>query len=267
MNAIQFWLFDTDIQIHRLLGDPDVRRAAEAMRTSLAPVAVTAFSRLEFKASYIQDLLLLWQKVRRSSAFEQVVYRVHNVGGRRASRMILQLTMLMKLDLTAPWPKVQGQLLTRLDSQVLLAWKRFTDSVDELLDELNCTRSSESPTVVKDCWRAAVPHCTDRNSSCEIARFMKSHISELKKLVATLESAGPISDELQVIREVAKEIVRTGRYKRGSRRCRSFGDLLIALHAMGCKGLLSSNKKEHDLLSHGLGYVFQEFPYASLRMK
>ncbi|MFH0899702.1 MAG: hypothetical protein V2A73_03640 [Pseudomonadota bacterium] len=73
------------------LGDDRVRTEAEKLRGDLAPVSVSAFSLVEFKGSYIQDLVLLRRKVADSLSLKESFHRVQATGGRKASRMLAML--------------------------------------------------------------------------------------------------------------------------------------------------------------------------------
>ena len=87
LDSADAWLLDTDIQIHRLGIDGGLRTAAEDKRKSRAPVAVTAYSLLEFKGNYIADLILLQRKIRDSLEMEEVFARVQASGGRKQTLM------------------------------------------------------------------------------------------------------------------------------------------------------------------------------------
>jgi hypothetical protein len=262
-----YWLFDTDVQIHRISGDPNVVAHAENLRTALAPVAAAAFSKLEFKGNYIQDLVLLARKVRDSSSISEALHRIVVSSDRARGLMIVQLAKLIELDLTRPWPEVQGILLTNLDSQVLISWRAFSEKVDMIYDPINCTRASESPAIVNDKWKVSIPLCTDKNTRCHIVEFFNSYKDELSNLATHLDSLTTCTDELEKIKKALVSIPRSGRLEWQTTPCRRLGDLIIGLHALSCKGLLSCNGREHSSLSEGLGYTFQQFPLASIRMK
>jgi hypothetical protein len=63
MTDKSFSIFDTDMHIFRNHPDVPVKDAAINMFESHRPTAMSAFSLLELKGNYIQDLILLRKKI------------------------------------------------------------------------------------------------------------------------------------------------------------------------------------------------------------
>ena len=76
MNKSNHTFFDTDLNIYRLDFDPPVRAAANAMFENNHPTAISAFSLVELKGNYIQNLILLHRKISNADSFERAVAKV-----------------------------------------------------------------------------------------------------------------------------------------------------------------------------------------------
>lgn len=270
MNNGNYNFLDTDLHIHRLDFDPSVRAAAEAVFTTNHPTAISAFSLVELKGNYIQNLILLHRKISDADSFEKAVAKIRNTGGRRSNLMLAQLMNLLggtEYQIN-PWSEARRQLVTYLDAQIEVGWEEFRWSIDRIFDDFKCTRAAEPPTDDGERWSASIPHCTEANTKCIVVNYMKIYVDDLKRLVDTLSLLDPtlMTQELRRIRDVAKETIQKTYPWKGTT-CRSVGDLLIALQSKVGNVLISSNYKEHAQMCTALGYTFKEFPVSSIRSK
>lgn len=265
----QQWLVDTDIQIHSLIGDKSVVDAVISLKNQHSPCALSAFSKVEFKGNVIQDLCLVVRKIKDSDSIAEAVQRILATGGRKTSRMFALLCQHFEMDFTRPWTQVQGQLMTILDSELFVLWKKFTNGITNILDEFNCSRAKEEPVFQGNVRNTSIPRCRLDNTNCSIRQFFNHHLDELKELNRYLSNipTGELTSELKVIVDVIEETITQGDFPWHGTTCRRIGDLLIALQSKQCEGLISSNKKEHALMHSSLGYSFIEFPVAKYRLK
>ena len=270
MSDDRYTFIDTDLLIHRLDFDPSVREAALAVFEDNRPTAVTAFTLVELKGNYIQDLILLRRKISDSDSFERAVARIRNAGGRRCFLMLAQFMdsiggVAYQIN---PWSEARSQILAYLDGQISASWEVFRVSIDRVFDDFRCTRATEPPTDDTGTWSATVPHCTASNVKCKIVDFMKKHSADLERLLQSLSSLNPtiMTDELRRIAKVAEQTTKKSFPWEGTT-CRSVGDLLIALQSKSGKAFVSSNYKEHGQMSVPLGYKFREFPISKIRSK
>jgi len=265
-----YTFLDTDLHIHRLDFDPSVRESANAEFEINHPTAISAFSLVELKGSYIQNLILLYRKISDADSFERAVAKIKNAGGRRPSLMLGQLMNLMggiNYQIN-PWLEARRQLLTYLDAQIEVSWEEFRSSVDQIFDDFKCTRAMEPPTDDGEHWSASVPNCSEGNTTCSVVNYMKAHLDDLKKLFAALTALNStlMTQELRRIKDVAVETLKN-KYPWKGTTCRLVGDLLIGLQSKSGKVLISSNYKEHAQMCTPLGYEFKEFPISSIRSK
>jgi hypothetical protein len=263
-----WWLFDTDMLLHSLSLDVAVRGSVENTRAESAPIAVSAFSQVELKGNYIQDLLLLRRKINDSDSLPNCVARIIATGGRRLARMFAQLAQLQSEADLSPgnWSTLKNKLVLLLDGQVPIVWNSVATSLGRIIDDFECDRAAEPPQVVGRDWTAIIPRCTVNNTTCSIVAFFDKHAKSLEKLDEALESLGVAKTaELERIHSVVKSTRLSGRYPWEGRTCRRIGDLLIGLQSKAGKGLISSNKAEHMAISEGAEYEFREFPIAKIR--
>ena len=268
MNAT---FFDTDMYIHKLSPDQPVREGAEKEFLANKPSAMSEFSIVEFKGNYIACLILLRRKIDDSDSLESAYSRVQNSGGRKAKLMLAQLfKWLGGIDFPVnPWDKAQNILLTYLDSQIEIVWESFLRSVDKIEKQFNCTRAKEEPQDNNGKWVATIPKCQTNNTKCKINKFIISFIKEIENLKFDLDTM-PLehkTNELEKIHGVLREIIHKQKFQWQGAACRQIGDLLIGLESKFGTGLISSNYREHSILSKPLGYIFKHFNISQIRSK
>ena len=268
MDAI---FLDTDMYIHRLSPDKPVRESAEKEFLNNKPSAMSEFSIVEFKGNYIACLVLLRRKINDSDSLESAYSRIINSGGRKAKLMLSQLFgWLGGLDFPVnPWAKAQNILLTYLDSQIAIVWQSFINSVDKIERQFDCSRAKEEPEDNNGKWSATIPKCKAVNAKCKINDFFSSFLDEIECLISGLYSlpSQKRTSELEKIEKIAKEIIRKKKFPWRGSNCRKVGDLLIGLESKSGIGLISSNYKEHSILSQYLGYTFNHFDVTAIRSK
>ncbi len=262
-------LVDTDIQIQRRIGDPAVRRAAESFCDERLPLAACEFSLVEFKGSYIQDLLLLRYKVHDSDSIAEALHRIINSSDRKRGRMLAHIAQMIELDLSSPWPGVKGILLATIDAQIATAWDDFADGLSEITRDFRCTRAEEAPKARGKGWDARIPRCRSLNTRCTIAEFMSARLPVLEEVTAVLDDLRPDqrTKELTRINSVARETISAGAYPWQGTTCRSVGDLLISLQSASHRALLTSNAREHVPLSKAVANEVDVFPVAEYKLK
>jgi hypothetical protein len=247
MNNYNF--FDTDMFIHMRDFDPSIRTAAENAFDQNHPSSISAFSLVELKGNYIQDLILLHRKVSDADCFERACARIRNSGGRRSYLMFAMLISWMKDFSPHPWNMARRGLLTYIESQLAITWQDIIQSVDRVFNDMSCTRAKEVPEDDDGTWKVSIPHCRQNNTDCNIVAFMKSFDSELRSLLAALNtlSSTVMTRELYKIKDIVKQTI-AGEYPWEGQTCRQVGDLLIGLQSKSGNKLISSNAKEHQQL-------------------
>jgi len=259
--------------LHRLSSDPAVEMAANETINEACPTAMSAFSLVELKGNYIQCLILLQRKISDSDSIEEAFSRILNTGGRRSRLMLEQLISHLggSSFQINPWSEAQLLLRTHLDAQIEVSHEEFKASVDWIADDFKCQRAFEEPQDDGVNWSATIPRCSERNASnCRISAFIKQYIEELQRLVDHMADIEPsdMTSELSRIRKIVKKTIDDdGRFPWVGSNCRSAGDLLIGLQSKAGLKLLSSNYKEHGILHQALGYTFEKFPVADIRLK
>ncbi|GEM_PF-1292757 len=265
----EHWTLDTDILIHQRGVDAKIRSAAQGLLVTKKPTAISAFSMVELKGNFIQDLILLRHKVSDSDDLREAYSRIARSGGRKQQLMLVQLIDWLGGTNFAPnpWAPARAQLLTHLDAQILASWSSFAGIVDKILDDFQCTRAREPPMASGNAWNATIPRCTKANTSCSIEAFMARHLDALKKLSAALATlpVADVTNELDKIRTIVDETIASGRFPWQGTRCRGVGDLLVSLQSKSTHGLVSSNRKEQVVLSKALEYDWHFFDSVAIR--
>jgi hypothetical protein len=266
-----YHFFDTDLQFHRRSVDPTIQSHASMMFEMLRPSAMSAFSLVELKGSYIQNLILLHRKISDSDNLRTAYTRINNTGGRKASIMVSELIKwLGGINFPVnPWAEARRQLLTLLDAQIAASWEEFQLSIDTIFNDFNCTRAQEEPQDEGDKWTASIPRCSNDNTKCTIVEFMRQFTNELTSLAEAIRAIDTtiLTKELQHICNIVEKTLTNNKFPWEGTTCRQVGDLLIALQSKLGKALISSNYKEHSQMSAPLGYQFVHFDVVKIRSK
>jgi len=145
----------------------------------------------------------------------------------------------------------------------------FLKSVDKIEKQINCTRAKEEPEDNNGKWSATIPRCRNSNAKCNIHKFFMNYLPEIEQLNETLTKtfAKDKTKELEKIHEISKQFLKKQKFEKGKISCRQIGDLLIGLESKVGECLISSNKKEHSILSNALGYNFKYFDFVQIRSK
>lgn len=259
---------DTDIFIHRLDPDPALNKAANKIFNNNHPSAISAFTLLELKGSYIQSLILLRRKVYESDNILIAYAKIRRTGGRESQLMFARLINWIGDFLPHPWNEAKRELLTHLDTQINNVWDSFKNSINTIYDDFECTRASESPKDEGDVWNVSIPQCRESNTKCKITEFMSLYHSELNNLINHIDNLDHSiqTKELKSIRDAAKKTINNG-FPWREKICRQVGDLLIGLQSKAGSKLISSNYREHAQLHIPLGYVFEHFDVVQIRTK
>lgn len=194
MNLKNYTFFDTDLQIHKLDTDQPVREAAEKEFSESRPTAMSAFSLLELKGNYIQNLVLLRRKINDSDSLSQAFSKIKSCGGKKGWMMLTQLISCMSIDdkfHINPWIEAKRLMVTILDSQIVSSWREFQTNTDMIVDHFNCVRAFESPKDHEGKWTATISQCTNNNTKCNINEFIKKRLSLLKKLISEISKMPP----------------------------------------------------------------------------
>lgn len=265
-----YWVHDTDMALFTLIGGPAESAAANEYRATYSPSYLASYSKVEIKRTYFQGLALLRSKVLSSESLHDTFGRIQAVGGRKAIRMLAALFKFVDGPVPSqPWAPLQSRLVTLIDSQLSSVWVSIQQAYDSIADSIKCTRAQESPSHDGRTWNMVIPDCRDSNTNCRVNEFFVSQTDRLRNLQTILNNAPPgeLTSELEEIRRIITETIERQAFPWREHACKQVGDLLIGLQAAQGIGVVSSNKKEHKILSDGLGYEYKEFPLASIRRK
>ena len=123
-DPIKYTIFDTDMYFHLNSPDDKVSGAAKDLFNACCPSAMSAFSLVELKGSFIGNLGLLRRKISDSSSLRQVFVRIENSKIRAAKRMLVSLLNFMddRDWKSQPWNEVQQEAIVHIDGELSVAW-------------------------------------------------------------------------------------------------------------------------------------------------
>ena len=127
----------------------------------------------------------------------------------------------------------------------------MSNNVDEVARDFACSRATEEPYENNGKWIATIHKCNKNNTNCAIASFILNFFKEIQELNSLIKSLSvdEISEELKRILEQTENIIKSGKFKWEGNKCRRIGDLIIGLHSILGGKLVSSNYKEHQILT------------------
>jgi len=271
MITSDYSFLDTDLQLFRIDPDPEIRKAANLEFESGSKTAISAFSLVELKGNYISCMILLRRKIEDSSSLTEAYARIRNSGGRKPALMLAQLFNWLGGEnfRINPWIEAKRLLIVLIDAQIENSWQEFKSNVNRIFDDFDCTRAAEGPEAKRGKWSATIPKCKSKNRNCRIVQFFNSFQEELNRLLRHLSNldSSEKTDELCTMEKVIRKTLESNAFPWQGNTCRRVGDLLIGLQSKSGQELVSSNRKEHQVLHGPLDYNFREFPVASIRLK
>ena len=270
-------LLDTTVSIDRLKSR-NRRRHIDLIASDYVACLVTGISLLEFKAVYLEALLLIHARLSRPNAnFEDerflLVEKLHPQSKLRAH-------LLFELQSKFARPNASGivdqvrlaeKVKFYLQQAIPAAYRAFrtrqgVDFVNQA--RIGCPRAEEEPRFKQRRFAENLPTCrANINRWCVVEEYICQHadrlITGLRDHLQNSPPESPAEGEQLTNALGILERVRSHPERRLSHQdCRKLGDCLIALEGIGlANDVLTTNKKDWEPLCRLLGYNFVHLTY------
>lgn len=249
--------------------DPDVRTRADAFVGDLRLVGTSSYARLEFKRSWMLDLVYLHSLLRRYGEIGKTLLHINR---KLTADVRTQRKLRRTLDHVARFVGSAEQSPDGIDVDVVLAhienaiqseWTRF-ELLDFIVDGTSCVRAREAPVVKTDgSIDVAVSRCRRDRIHCQVHRHYEKNREAFGRLRANLrEIQEPGTVQLKRFLEVLDRAEDDPESLCDDSVCRKIGDPLIASDCLSGEpkpSLVSSNRAEYDLVCDALGVDFLPF--------
>ena len=265
-------LLDTTIQVDRRKSGVRARRI-DALLKAFDRKVTTSIALLEFKATIIQECILIHNQLRREGRFSAVQDSMLEKKYRQTSLRAHILHNLLDTHASSfATPEDKDRLLARkarqnLENIIPRLYDWFFRSVDEVLrDSIKCSRAEERPAKKRVAFQTNLPVCRrGQNKFCSIEAFIRQQAADLvTRLRAHLRRMDEENRPTQLVQacELFESVQQDAERELSNGDCRRGGDCLIALEADGhVTHALSTNAKEWDTLSKLIGFQFVEVDY------
>ena len=254
-------LVDTSIQIERLKTTDAAGRAEKLVR-SFAFSATSSFALLEFKGSWLQDLVLLHRYASESETLADVQDKVNKLASvrqsyRRVQRLLAQIAGFLRLEdpnttLAVAVVKLRAHLATSISG----SWQRWNRSVTHHFDGTGCVRAKEAlvRSQANGRFDVCVPDCKPGKVECQIEQFFAQHMCMFRRIAEAIEKLGQsASAELKAARGFIRQAEKKPDVLHDSRICRKIGDILIAVDGERMGTFIANNDNEWVPIARALG--------------
>ena len=263
-------LVDTTVQLDQQKY-PARRRRIQELLTPYVLKFSTSISLLEFKATIIQECILIHNELRRSnSLFTQVRDRLLE-----KNHPQVKLRMHIFNNMVSVFPRgsafetdaKEDRLLAEkarlaLENIIPELYQWFADeSVDVVLsDRIGCTRAEEAPQKVRVAFETNLPRCRRGvNKNCRVEEAIRDRGNVGRAELAEMAVA---SEQLQKTIGLIDHVLANANADLSWQQCRGAGDFLICLEGDGkATHALSTNVREWELLAKLFGMEFVRVDY------
>ena len=126
------------------------------------------------------------------------------------------------------------------------AWKKRRSFATEVVEELECF--SDEPL---DEHNEALEVIAECKGSCAVAKKLSSQPMELQKLISILKTSQKLEDQRRY--KALHDLARKPTAPVSSTQCRNFGDAVFVLLAPNDSEILTTNRRDFELLAKVLG--------------
>lgn len=255
-EIVDFFL-DTTAQFNRHSVEIEPREEIEHLLSLARITASSTYARLEFKMSFIQDLVYLHGKLRQFQSFRLLyshLAKLPPVQGRKLRRVMTHLARFWQDIASTDADRIDAILLS-IEKMAPSIWRWFTESVDHLADGTGCVRSTEPPRLHRGHLEVTLKRCRPDRIRCRIHKFFDENRGLFQGMIHEVRSLTEEekSKELKALEQIASMAVQDSTVLCDDRMCRRIGDALIGVDSKTFPALVSSNSKEFAVICKAVG--------------
>lgn len=218
-------------------------------------ISTSSYTRLEFKQSYIEDLVYIHNILVNKCSYSELLFRQGGLGGHRGhARKISNISTALGGFFKPANNFYSGskddrdlaeKIALYLELIIENSWETFEDSVDHLSDSTKCIRSKEPPKKKKFVFDNKIKRCKSEKIHCKLNEFFEK---KRRDFVAIRDYINKLSDsekknppELNKIVLTIEEGLGNSDNLCNTAQCRRLGDALVAVEAIHFKELYTKD--------------------------
>lgn len=253
MNDKSIFL-DTSIQVIRRFGLPESKEKFEKTIREYNLVMSSTFARMEFRHSFLKDMIYLYGLTIRLNNFAEVLYwitKLPPVQRRKVNRVIQSIASFYLEREGDISPDTLEKLQLWLPHAIDEAWEWFELSLDILTDETGCQKGKIAPERDEDAYKP-FGTCKKAEKRCNIEEFFKKHKSELEAILNQLKEIPDKDDELSKMETIIEKALDYPDNMLDSKNCWKCGDAILSVECPLKSHFFTINVKHSKPLLSGL---------------
>lgn len=253
---------DTSIQISRKGNDANEIKKIEDTIAQHDFISTSSYVRLEFKQSYIQDLVYLHRNLVLERSIARVMQKVKGLTTHPGHIRKLSVIMDAVIGYFVNTRNFHSDSFDRdfaeqfaFYLEIILEdiWNWFNEeSVDYISDAIGCIRSKEPPTKKTLTFNVRVKKCKSQKIRCSLNKFFKKKEAEFRAIRGYINSLDDAKkgkpDELKKIVAIIDQGLANPDSLCNSRECRGLGDALVVVEATHFKKLFTKDKDQAEVI-------------------
>ena len=258
---------DTSIQILRKGNDANEISKIDDAIGKHDFISTSSYVRLEFKQSYIQDLVYL----HRNLVEQKSIIRVLQIGKGLTAHVghIRKISAIFEA-LIGTFASIKSfhsddnvdkdmaeTIELYLETILEDIWEWFNkESVDHVSDATECIRSKESPKKKTLTFDVRVKKCKSKKIRCNLNKFFKEKEIEFKAIRDYINNLDDTKkhkpDELKKIAAIIDQGLVDADSLCNSSECRGLGDALVAVEGLHFKEIFTKDKDQAQVISKAI---------------
>ncbi|MFH0732150.1 MAG: hypothetical protein V2A72_04410 [Candidatus Omnitrophota bacterium] len=258
---------DTSIQVSRKGHDDAEVAKIEGIIDKYDFISTSSYVRLEFKQSYIQDLVYLHKNLVKEKSFCRALTITKDlnshIGGRRKISSILEslckyFSSEKSFHSDDAFDKdLAYKIELYLEGIIEKIWEWFEEkSVDHISDATECIRSKEPPRKKALVFDARIKKCKSENIRCKLNEFFHKNEDEFKKIKEYIEGLKDPEkkkpEELNRIASIIEEGIKNPNNLYDSKNCKGLGDALVAVESKSFNELFTKDVDQSKVICEAI---------------
>lgn len=252
---------DTSLQIERCK-EPRKRETVERALEGFDFTSTSTYARFEFKCAWVKDLAYLYAESQSIERPEELLSRVHEKLGahpfhrNRLSRCIEGIVKyLSRVPGNLPYEVALLRFRAHILNGIMGAYPWWEQSTHHEYNGTHCVRATEPPKKhAGGRIDMTIHRCKPKDIRCRLSEFFEQHRKRFCAIKLAIEALGDkASKELLKAKELIQIAEKNPRSLCDDSKCRSMGDVLIAVDGGDMDYFAANNDKEWILLAEVLG--------------
>jgi len=251
---------ETTIQIGRHLGALKDKNKIAICLSQFDRIVTSTYVKMEFKRRVIRDLVYLYNIISSIDDFPDIFSRIEKlppVQLRKIKGFLASFRNFFSYLLNKDMKKAKVDELLEIARHYFkhiweIAWKKFDDNINTILNETDCLNAKEGPKFEGDKIYLKLS-CKQTTKKCGIVEFFENNRDYIEKIYKKFSQEESLDSEQRKMKKIIEAALIYPQNMANYRNCWSCGDLIIALECPEDSILFTTNEKHYIPLCKEIG--------------